>query len=46
VQSVGRKVRVILGDETGIVKAFLDQNDSLTVGSTVVLFNAEAMVVK
>lgn len=43
---VGRKARVILGDETGIVKAFLYQNDSVKVGETVVLFKAEAPVVK
>ena len=43
---VGRKARVVLGDQTGIVKAFLFQNDSVKVGETVVLFKAEAQVVK
>jgi hypothetical protein len=35
-----------LGDETGIVKAFLWSDPSLKVGSTVVIFKAEAPVVK
>jgi hypothetical protein len=43
---VGRKGRVVLGDETGIVKAFLFLNDSVKEGNTVVLFKAEAPVVK
>lgn len=35
-----------MGDETGIVKAFLWNNPSLKVGNTVVLFKAEAVVTK
>lgn len=45
-EPVGRKGRVVLGDETGIVKAFLFLNDAIKEGSTVVLFKAEAPVVK
>jgi len=35
-----------LGDETGMVKAFLFQNEVLKEGNTVVLFKAEAPVIK
>jgi hypothetical protein len=37
---------VVLGDETGIVKAFLYQHESLKEGNTVVLFKASSEVVK
>ena len=40
------KVRVVLGDSTGIVKGFLYNDDSVKEGATVVLFKAEAAVVK
>ena len=43
---VGKKVRVVLGDETGIVKAFLFNEESIKEGATVVVFKAEADVVK
>ena len=46
VESVGRKARVVLGDETAIVRAFLFENEHIKVGETVVLFSAEARVVK
>ena len=35
-----------MGDETGIVKAFLWNNPALEEGKTVVLFKAESAVVK
>lgn len=35
-----------MGDETGIVKAFFYQNDALKEGNTIVIFRAEATVVK
>jgi hypothetical protein len=38
---------VVLGDETGIIKAFLwANNEALKVDSTIVIFKAEAPVVK
>lgn len=40
------KVRVVLGDETGKVKGFLYENEALKEGNTVVIFRAEASVVK
>ena len=40
------KCRVLLGDETGLVKAFLYQNENLKEGNTIVLFRCEAAVVK
>jgi hypothetical protein len=47
VEVVGKRARVVLGDETGVVKAFLwANNEALQVNSTVVLFRAEAAVVK
>lgn len=42
----GNNVRCVLGDETGIVNAFLNESDLLAVGKTVALFGAEARVVK
>ena len=45
-ERVGKRARVILGDETGIVKAFLFNNESLEEGKSVVLFKAHAPVVK
>jgi len=38
-------LRLVLGDETGTVKAFLQQNDALAVGKTVILSGAESRVV-
>jgi len=46
VDPVGKKGRIVLGDETGIVKAFMYLNDALKEGTTVVIFKAEANVVK
>ena len=39
-------MRVVLGDETGTVKGFFFNDDAVKEGSTVVLFKAEATVVK
>jgi len=46
VDPVGKKGRIVLGDETGIVKAFMYLNDALKEGNSVVIFKAEANVVK
>jgi hypothetical protein len=46
VEPVGKKGRIVLGDETGIVRAFMFLNDSIKEGNTVVIFKAEANVVK
>ena len=46
VEDVGRRARVILGDETGIVKAFLYKVDAIKAGESIVVFKAEAKVVK
>lgn len=46
VEPVGRKARVVLGDETAVIRAFLFENEHVKVGETVVLFGAEARVVK
>lgn len=46
VQGKYNNIRCVLGDETGIVNAFLSENDNLVVGRTVAIFNAEAKVVK
>lgn len=40
------KSRVVLGDETGCVKAFLPLNDNLKKDNTIVIFKCEATVVK
>ena len=40
------RVRVVLGDETGKVKGFFYENEALKEGNTVVIFRAEASVVK
>ena len=40
------KVRLVLGDETGTVKAFMFQDEVLEEGNTVVLFKASAPVNK
>lgn len=40
------KVRVIFGDETGKVKGFFYENEAIKEGNTVVIFRAEASVVK
>ena len=42
----GSNVRCVIGDETGIVNAFIPESEHLTVGKTVALFGAEAKVVK
>lgn len=42
----GNNVRCQLGDETGVVNAFLGENENLVVGKTVALFGAEAKVVR
>jgi hypothetical protein len=39
-------VRVVFGDETGKVKGFVFANEALKEGNTVVIFRAEAAVVK
>jgi hypothetical protein len=39
-------VRVVLGDETGIVKGFLYANENIKEGETIVIFKAESRVVK
>lgn len=46
VDNLKNKCRVVLGDETGIVKAFLFQNEHLKEGNTIVLFRCEACVEK
>ncbi len=46
VESVGKKARVVLGDETAIIRAFLYENEPVKVGETVVVFGAEAKVMK
>ena len=45
VENVGKKARVVLGDETGIVKAFMYQSEDLVEDNTVVVFKAMAEVV-
>lgn len=45
-EAVKNKLRVVLGDETGVVKAFLFENDAIKQGNTIVIFRAEAAVVK
>lgn len=44
--SRGNNIRCVLGDETGVVNAFLPESDCLVVGKTVALFGADAKVVK
>lgn len=39
-------LRCTLGDETGLIKAFLQDSPALRVGKSVVLFDCEARVVK
>lgn len=46
VTKVGNRLRVVLGDETGISNAFLPENENLYEGESVVLFNARSEVVK
>jgi len=43
---VKNKFRVILGDETGKVKGFFFENEAIKERNTVVIFRAEAAVVK
>ena len=40
------KVRVVLGDETGVVKGFFYNDEVIKEGNTVVIFKAESSVVK
>ena len=40
------KIRCVIGDETGVVNAFLPEQDSIAVGRTIMLSRAEAKVVK
>lgn len=42
----GSNVRCVLGDETGIVNAFIPETEFIKVGNTIALFAAEARVVK
>jgi ssDNA-binding replication factor A large subunit len=42
----GNKVRCLLGDETGTVKAFLYENSELVIGKSVYIWGAEAKVEK
>lgn len=42
----GSNVRCVLGDETGIVNAFIPETEFIKVGRTIALFGAEARVVK
>lgn len=46
VEAVKNRVRVVLGDETGKVKGFFYENEALKEGNTIVIFRAEASVVK
>ncbi len=46
VEQVGKKARVVLGDETAIIRAFLFADEHIKVGESVVVFGAEARVVK
>jgi hypothetical protein len=39
-------LRCQLGDDTGVVNAFLPESEHIIVGKTVALFGAEAKVVK
>lgn len=39
-------IRCTLGDETGLVKAFLNDSPALRVGRSVALFDCEAKVIK
>ena len=43
---MGKKARVVVGDETGVARGFFFDSDELTVGNTVALFNLEAAVVR
>ena len=46
VDPVGKKARVVLGDQTAIVKAFLFNDECIKEGNTIVIFKAEAAVIK
>ena len=39
-------MRVVLGDGTGVVNAFLFENEALKAGNSIVVFKGEARVVK
>lgn len=43
-ERVKNRVRLVLGDETGIIKAFIYDDDCLVEGNTIVLFKGEANV--
>lgn len=42
VEPVGKKGRVVLGDETGLIKAFFYLNESVKEGNTIVIFKGAA----
>ena len=42
----GSNIRCVLGDETGVVNAFIPESEHLVVGKTAAFFGAEARVVK
>lgn len=46
VDPVGKKARVVFGDESGTVRGFIFNDECVKEGNTVVLFRAEAAVVK
>lgn len=43
---VGKKLRVIIGDDTGIAKGFFHENEAIQKNESIVIFKAEAKVVK
>ena len=43
---MGKKARLVIGDETGIVKAFVFNEEWMEEGNTVVFFKAVAAVQK
>lgn len=46
VQGKVNRFRCVLGDETGIVNAFLPETNAISVGKTIVISRAESKVVK
>ena len=46
VEKKNKKVELVLGDETGVVNAFMFQNPILEGGNTLCFFNAQANVYK
>lgn len=45
-EPVGKKVRLVLGDETATIRSFIFNDEGLDEGNTVVLFKASAPVTK